>query len=345
MTLPVYVAIPVYNGARTIRKTLTNVLQQTFEDFQVLVYDDGSTDRTAQILGQMAARDSRISLLVGDQNLGRGAARNRLLEAAKDGIIAWQDADDAWNPTKLADQLKFFESFEELGIDPAKAVMISTFNINTTRRGQDIVTKSTPPEIYDASFVFSEDYRKCPFQLQATFGLASVYIEAGGFDGNLNWSEDVDIALRLLAHGSRIVSHRVECGLTTYHHSLAGVKGEVVEEAQQVIRDRHRAFARDNGVDIDVVIERRRLNYLFSIYLFNNNFGKALATTLGALFPGEEQKVNQVSRNIIAVFRTMLQAQEELSRAREAALHGSEPAAPTEGQAARVQPAQAAPER
>ncbi|MEO8927084.1 MAG: glycosyltransferase family 2 protein [Caulobacteraceae bacterium] len=336
MTVPVYVAIPVYNGGRTIRKTLTNVLEQTYTDFRVLVYDDGSTDRTAQLLSQFVARDDRITLLTGDQNLGRGAARNRLLEAAQDGIIAWQDADDTWNPTKLADQLSFFESFADLGIDPAKAVMISTLNRKVTRKGQPFVTKCVPPVEFDTAYVLSDDYGKCPFQLQATFGLASVYLDAGGFDENLNWSEDLDIALKILANGSRIISHATDRALATYNHSLASAKGDAVEKAQRVLRDRHRDYALANGVDIDDMFDKRRLNYLFNIYLSNKNYAKALAVTLGSLVEVDDHRIQVVSRNIIAVFRGILQAQEEiwLAQEQEYAQQGAgEPAAGGHGHA------------
>ncbi len=307
MTVPVYVAIPVYNGARTIHKTLSNVLGQTYTDFRVLVYDDGSTDRTAQIVGQIVANDSRVSLLNGDHNIGRGAARNRLLEAAEDGIIAWQDADDSWNPAKLETQLAFFESFEEKGINPAKSVMISTFNRAVMRNDKEFVTKHTPPESYDAPFVFSESYNKCPFQLQATFGLASVYLEAGGFDENLNWSEDFDIALRILSHGSQIIPHPAERGLATYHHSLAGAKGDSVEKSQNVLRDRHREFARANGVDIDELFTKRQLNYLFNVYLNNKNFLKAISVTMAPFIEGGDEKAHLMSRNLLAVIRSLVQ--------------------------------------
>jgi glycosyltransferase involved in cell wall biosynthesis len=309
MTVPIYVAIPVYNGGRTIRQTLQNLLQQTHEDFRVLIYDDGSTDRTAQIVGQFVARDNRVTLLTGDQNIGRGAARNRLLEEAKDGVIAWQDADDTWHKSKLEEQVAFFESLPDQGVDPKKSVMLSTFNRLVKRGDKDVVTKHTPPARYDAAFVFSEDYNKCPFQLQATFGLASVYLDAGGFDENLNWSEDIDIALRLLSHGSEIIPHPAERGLAVYHHSMAGAKGGAVEASQVILRDTHREFAQANGIDIDELFAKRRLNYLFNVYLTNKNYMKALSTTMAEVIDGDEEKSHLVSRNLLAVRRALIQEQ------------------------------------
>lgn len=311
MTVPVYVAIPVYNGGRTIRKTLSDVLQQTWQDFRVLVYDDGSTDRTAQIVAPFVSRDDRVTLITGEKNLGRGAARNRLLEEARDGLIAWQDADDTWSPTKLADQLAVFQSLPDQGIDPEKAIIISTLNRRVTRNGQAVVTKCVPPEHFDTAYVLSEDYGKCPFQLQATFGLASVYLEAGGFDTNLNWSEDLDVALRILSKGFSIVSHPAERAVATYNHSLANARGDAVDKSQKVIRDRYREFATDHGIDIDFIFGKRRLNYLFNIYLTNKNYARALAVTLESLLDVDQARVNAVARNIITVMRAMIQGQED----------------------------------
>ncbi|MGI8840784.1 MAG: glycosyltransferase family 2 protein [Caulobacteraceae bacterium] len=329
MTVPIYVAIPVYNGGRTIRQTLQNVLQQTLDDFRVLVYDDGSTDRTAQIVGQFVAKDNRVTLLTGDENVGRGTARNRLLDAAQDGIITWQDADDTWHKTKLESQRAFYATWPDKGIDPAKAVMISTFNRVVKRAGKDVVTKHAPPEAYDAAFVFGDDYNKCPFQLQATFGLASVYIDAGGFDDKLNWSEDIDIALRILGAGSQIVSHPAERGLAVYHHSMAGAKGEAVEKSQKILRKTHRDFAEAHGVDIDALFAKRRLNYLFNIYLNNKNYMKALATTIGPAVDGDDEKSQLISRNLLAIMRGLIQ--DQAGAAEKAAFKAAEKAAEKEG--------------
>jgi hypothetical protein len=99
--------------------------------------------------------------------------------------------------------------------------------------------------------------------------------------------------------------------LATYHHSLVAVNGDVVFSAQKVIADRFRQVASECGVDIDEVIKRRRLNYLFNIYLTNGNFSKAIYTTLSSVVDGDEQKLRTASRNLVAVFRAMLEAYDD----------------------------------
>jgi glycosyltransferase involved in cell wall biosynthesis len=308
MTSQIYVAIPVHNGGRTIRHTLNNLLRQTYGDYRVIIYNDGSTDRTEEIIRNAARADSRITIIGGTRNLGRGAARNCLLEAARDGVIAWQDADDTWRPTKLAEQLAFYDGLSGRDFDLERCVVISTFDRVTIRSDGEFVTTHVPPTTFDIPYILSDSYGKCPFQLQATFGLASVYLDAGGFDPQLDWSEDVDMALKILASGGQIVAHRPEFALANYNHSLVAVNGDVVFSAQKIIADKFRLVASEWGIDIDEVIKRRRLNYLFNIYLANGNFSKAIFTTLSSVMDGDEQKLRTASRNLVAVFRAILEA-------------------------------------
>ncbi len=308
MNYPVYVAIPVYNGARTIKRTLENIFKQTFCDFTILVYDDGSTDWTGQILKKARDFDSRVRILEGLQNEGRGAARNHLLAAASDGVIAWQDADDLWSPSKLQEQLAFFEGLPDRGIDPQRSVIISTFDRASKREGRELIVRSVPPDPFDVKYVLGENYGQCPFQLQATFGLTSVYQNAGGFDPILNWAEDVDIALNILGAGSQIIPHQATTGLARYHHGLGRVDGDVVVQAQTRIIQKHRVLAERYGLDIESIYSRRRLGYLFNIYLENRNFRKAIYTALAEVIDADEEKLMAVSRNLAAVFRAMQHA-------------------------------------
>lgn len=311
MSSSIYVAIPVYNGGKTIRHTLHNLAKQTYADFQILIYDDGSTDRTAEIIKNIAKDDPRITVFSGQKNQGRGAARNHLIEAAGDGLIAWQDADDTWRPNKLAEQLAFHDGLLTRGIDPGRAIVLSTFDRITLRGDEDYVETLIPPSRFDLPYILSDAYGRCPFQLQATLGFASVYRNAGGFDPDLDWSEDLDIALKIVTSGGQIVSHRAEHGLAHYHHSLVAVNGDVVFRAQQVIANKFRDIAMQNGIDLDDVIKRRRLNYLFNIYLSNGAFSKAIFATLSTVIDADEKRLRNVSRNLATVFRCMLEAYDQ----------------------------------
>ena len=89
----VSVVIPVYNAARYLRACLCSVLEQTLRDIEVICVDDGSTDGSAAILAEFAAKDERVRVLT-QANAGQGAARNRGLEVAKGEFVYFMDADD-----------------------------------------------------------------------------------------------------------------------------------------------------------------------------------------------------------------------------------------------------------
>lgn len=108
----VSVIIPVYNGEKYISQTLDSVFAQTFQDFEVIVVDDGSTDGTEAALRPYAGR---IILLKNDHG-GPAASRNLGINAARGDLVAFLDADDLWLPTKLENQVAFATAHPEYGI-------------------------------------------------------------------------------------------------------------------------------------------------------------------------------------------------------------------------------------
>ncbi len=98
------VVIPLYNKERYITKTLESVLNQTFDNFEIIVVDDGSTDKSYKIVE--AIKDHRIRL-VGQENAGPSKARNRGIKEANGKYIAFLDADDLWMPEKLQEHYIF----------------------------------------------------------------------------------------------------------------------------------------------------------------------------------------------------------------------------------------------
>jgi glycosyltransferase involved in cell wall biosynthesis len=100
----VAVVIPVYNREESILRAVYSVLGQTFCDFEMLVVDDGSTDRTVTTL-IAGCNDSRLRLLRHDANRGAAAARNTAIRATQAEFVAFLDSDDEWDANKLELQL------------------------------------------------------------------------------------------------------------------------------------------------------------------------------------------------------------------------------------------------
>jgi glycosyltransferase involved in cell wall biosynthesis len=102
----VSVLIPAHNAASWISRTIASVTGQTYENLEVIVVDDASTDGTAAIAAHLAEADRRIVLLRNPENLGVAAARNFGLRSAHGELVAPLDADDLWHPHKIARQLR-----------------------------------------------------------------------------------------------------------------------------------------------------------------------------------------------------------------------------------------------
>lgn len=112
----VSVIIPAYNAEMFLEKTLDSVLAQTYKNIEVLVVDDGSQDRTAEIVERVAQRDHRV-LLLRQSNAGVASARNLAIQKSKGEYIAPIDADDIWFPQNLEKQVQcMLEAQQSVGL-------------------------------------------------------------------------------------------------------------------------------------------------------------------------------------------------------------------------------------
>ena len=123
----VSVIIPVYNGEAHIERAVESVRAQTFAAYEVLIVDDGSRDRSLEVARACAARDpDRVRVLQhpGGVNRGVAAARNLAARDARGEFLAFLDADDAWLPGKLEQQVAFLDRHPELGLSITRATIV-----------------------------------------------------------------------------------------------------------------------------------------------------------------------------------------------------------------------------
>ena len=107
------VVIPLYNKEKQIAHTLQSVFNQTFQDFEVVIVDDGSTDGSVAEVEKFG--DLRIRV-VHQQNAGVSAARNRGIDEATGELIAFLDADDEWKPEYLATQYHLYQKYPDCSV-------------------------------------------------------------------------------------------------------------------------------------------------------------------------------------------------------------------------------------
>lgn len=103
----VSIIMPSYNTAKYIKNSVNSVLAQTYQNWELLIVEDCSTDNTMEVLS--AFDDKRIKVFVNERNSGAALSRNFALRQAKGRWIAFLDSDDVWHPQKLEKQIAFME--------------------------------------------------------------------------------------------------------------------------------------------------------------------------------------------------------------------------------------------
>jgi teichuronic acid biosynthesis glycosyltransferase TuaG len=104
------IIMPAYNASEFIEETIQSVLAQSFDDWELLITDDGSDDHTVGIIQQSFLKDSRVKLLKNECGKGPAAARNNSINRSTGDYIAFLDSDDLWKPTKLETHLLFMKN-------------------------------------------------------------------------------------------------------------------------------------------------------------------------------------------------------------------------------------------
>ena len=106
----VSIITPNYNGRAVISHTIESVLTQTYQNWELLIQDDGSSDDSFDFVERYAKLDSRIKWECNEHNMGAAMTRNNAIRRSKGSYLAFLDNDDLWLPTKLEKQLKFMEN-------------------------------------------------------------------------------------------------------------------------------------------------------------------------------------------------------------------------------------------
>ncbi len=155
----VSVVIPVFNGERYLRDAVQSVLDQRYAPLEIILVDDGSTDGTATVAQSLPEAVSYLH----QTNQGPAAARNRGIEHARGGLIAFADADDLWPPAKLELQLPYLINEPAIEIVMGRIQLLSetgltesAFSVNL---GCAVIRKSVFDRVglFDESMRFSED--------------------------------------------------------------------------------------------------------------------------------------------------------------------------------------------
>lgn len=116
MTPLISILMPAYNAEKYIAEAIESILNQTFTDFELIISDDASTDKTWEIIQDYSKKDKRISIYKNKKNLYIAENRNMLVRKAKGKYIAWQDADDISLADRIEKQYELMEKNPTVGV-------------------------------------------------------------------------------------------------------------------------------------------------------------------------------------------------------------------------------------
>lgn len=182
------VVIPLYNKSKYISRALNSVLSQTFQDFEVIVVNDGSTDGGEKIVD--VYDDSRIHL-ISQRNQGVSVARNNGAKAATYNLIAFLDADDEWHPHFLEEMAILYNKWPTCGF------FGSGFRRVYPHGAEDVITSDSEDTVISEYFKYLCKYRNTVVSASTLMVSRELFNLFGGFDPGLHWGEDRDFYCRV----------------------------------------------------------------------------------------------------------------------------------------------------
>jgi glycosyltransferase involved in cell wall biosynthesis len=228
------VVIPAYNAAQFLPAAISSVQSQTFTDWELLIIDDGSTDRTAEVVQTFQDRDGRIQL-IRQTNQGVSAARTHGVEQSQGDLIAFLDADDWWLPHKLATHLARFAADPRLGISFDRVEFLTQAGEPTGQVSSARLRGLTPKHF------LSEN----PTTTTSSWVLRRrVWQQVGGFCLQMSYSEDLEWLLRVACTQDWRIEG-IEQVLTRYRTSNGGLSADLyrMEAGWNVLIDRAKTYA------------------------------------------------------------------------------------------------------
>jgi glycosyltransferase involved in cell wall biosynthesis len=182
----VSVIIPTYNRQEELIRAVDSVLNQTYQQTEIIVVDDGSSVKAGEILKKIDALNLKI---IYQENKGPAAARNRGVEESSSEWLAFLDSDDFWRREKLMKQVEFHR--ENPGI------VISQTDEEWIRKGNRVNPKKY--HLKQDGDIFDISLKRCMISPSAVMVNRNLFEEIGGFDENLTVCEDYDLWLRITA--------------------------------------------------------------------------------------------------------------------------------------------------
>ena len=208
----VSIVMPCFNNAESLSKAIESVLSQSFENYELLIVDDCSTDHSFELMEQASLNDPRIKVLSTSKNSGAGVARNLGITHATGRFIAFLDADDFWHSDKLAKQIVIFDM---------QNVPLVCSGYKISRQGYEVIKTKIPKEKISYADLLKSNCIGCLTTIYDTQLTGKVYFPT------LRKRQDYALWLHILKeHGHAFC---VNEALATYNISNASLSSNKLE--------------------------------------------------------------------------------------------------------------------
>jgi glycosyltransferase involved in cell wall biosynthesis len=218
------IIMPAFNREDLIAESIESALKQTFTDFELIVIDDGSKDKTVEV-AKKYLDDPRVILIQNEKNIGIANTRNKAVKLARGKYIAMLDSDDVWlNNEKLEKQLKFLETNQNYALYGSNIIHIDT-------SGKHLKTAQFP--LTDSS-IRKTILRRNAFAQSTILCRKEAMIQAGLYSTRFAICDDYDLWLRIGRNwkfansGEAMTGYRIHGGNITHTKRLTAAR-EVLE--------------------------------------------------------------------------------------------------------------------
>lgn len=243
----VSVILPTYNCAKFLSDSIGSILLQTYDSYEIIVIDDGSTDNTKEVLDPFMERIKYISL---EQNRGLPTARNIGIQSAHGKYIAFIDADDLWLPEKLQTDIEYLKMHPEVS-------MVYSKHINVDEKG--CVLNKGPKRCLPSGNIFVQLFSEQNFvTTSSVVVLKKVFEKVGLFDEQLINCQDWDMWLRIAFYFEVAGINKL---LIKYRHNPNSLSKNYqrVLKHQKIIIDKIYTTFKDKENGISEKIYKKRL--------------------------------------------------------------------------------------
>ncbi len=282
----VTVVIPSFNCVAYIEAAIRSVLAQEFQEFEIVIVDDGSSDGTSEITRALRQKYPDKIRLFEQTNSGSAVARNRGIREARGDLIAFLDADDLWFPEKLGAQVRYLDLHPE--IDLVYCGWAELMHDNDSEKGFPLAARTVDPDVIDPSlsgWLYTTLLGDCVVWTSTVVARKARLLQVGDFDPDLRRGQDYDYWLRA-SRQTRIVKLARVMALYRIHDDSITRRPSVKNYQYEVLSKSLERWGRksNDGRTLAWSAARRRLADTWHYYgAAQLGFGESRNAALSAL--------------------------------------------------------------